>query len=55
MRWLIAALVLGLLSISAHAFIIGRMAGSFNPPVVCSNILDFSQACNSQYIPAVIR
>lgn len=23
-------------------------------PPVCSNSLDFSQACNSQYIPAIV-
>jgi hypothetical protein len=24
-----------------------------SPPVICSNALDFSASCNSQYIPAV--
>lgn len=24
--------------------------GSFPPPPICSNKLDFSQACNSQYV-----
>lgn len=31
---------------------LGPVATTPNPPPVCSNVLDFSQACNSQYVGA---
>lgn len=46
----------------AHAFGLGegnrfgrlgafKKSGGSSPPPVCSNALDFSVACNSQYVP----
>lgn len=53
-------IILGLLFISSSAIAgtillmgIGNGAPGGGPPVVCSNSLDFTDACNSQYITVV--
>ncbi len=59
LRFIIAAYLA--LSGVALAQYLGGYSGIYNlgtsggsgPPPACSNKLDFSQACNSQYIPAV--
>ena len=32
----------------------GTTGGTFPPPPTCSDVLDFTQACNSQYIGAIL-
>jgi hypothetical protein len=56
MRRLIAALTfLALASAPASPQFLmpGVVIGGGSPPPTCSNVLDFSQACNSQYINVV--
>ena len=54
MRWLFAALIIWAISISpiVHAQLLMTGSGSNQPGGggSCSNKLDFSVACNSQYI-----
>ncbi len=58
LRFIIAAYLA--LSGVALAQYLGGYSGIYNlgtssagPPATCTNKLDFSQSCNSQYIPAV--
>ena len=55
-RWfcVLCVLLISVYSIKAGTILlmhIGLGAPSSGPPPTCSNSLDFSQACNSQYIP----
>lgn len=61
MRTAVALLMLIGTLAAAHAFGLGegnrfgrlgsfKKSGGSSPPPVCSNQLDFSQACNSQYL-----
>jgi len=61
MRWFLLALLCVASAVAfadgfgADGFVQTTGGGAPPPPPTCTNALDFSKACNSQYIPVVLR